>query len=87
VKVTARIESGAMPFSWMSQAMRLVMTRVLPEPAPARISNGPSVVSTAAALFGLRLERSGSKAKSGGKRPLSSVPFGALEVVGLQRCS
>ena len=31
VKVTARIESGATPFSWMSHAMRLVMTRVLPD--------------------------------------------------------
>ncbi len=27
--------------------MRTVMTRVLPEPAPARISSGPSVASTA----------------------------------------
>jgi len=55
VKVTARIESGAMAFSRISQAMRLVMTRVLPDPAPARISSGPLAVSTAARLFGIQV--------------------------------
>src|SRR5579862_3164635 len=50
--------SGATPFSWMSQAIRLVMTRVLPEPAPARISRGPSVASTAARCSGFNLAMS-----------------------------
>ena len=31
--------------------MRLVMTRVLPEPAPARISSGPLSVQDRFALF------------------------------------
>src|ERR1035437_4261376 len=63
VKVTARMESGATPFSRMSQAMRLVMTRVLPEPAPARMSRGPSVASTAARCSGFRLSMGGCKAR------------------------
>jgi hypothetical protein len=46
VKVIARIESGRAPL-WSSQPMRTVMTLVLPEPAPARTSTGPSVVVTA----------------------------------------
>ena len=67
VKVTARIESGATPFSRISQAMRLVMTRVLPDPAPARISSGPSVVSTAARCSGFRLSISGGTGGSRGE--------------------
>src|ERR1700738_220040 len=63
VKVTARIESGATPFSRISQAMRAVITRVLPEPAPARISRGPSVASTAARCSGFRLAISDDKAE------------------------
>src|SRR5207244_12373921 len=34
--------------------MRLVMTRVLPEPAPARTSSVPSVTCTASCCWGLR---------------------------------
>ena len=34
-------------------AMRNVSTRVLPEPAPASTSSGPSVVSTASRCAGL----------------------------------
>src|SRR5437762_8163039 len=34
--------------------MRYVMTRVLPLPAPARMSTGPSVASTASSCCGLR---------------------------------
>src|SRR5688572_2672424 len=37
--------------------MRKVMTRVLPEPAPARMSNGPVVCSTASRCSGLSLSR------------------------------
>ena len=33
--------------------MRLVMTRVLPEPAPARMSSGPLSVKNGFALFGV----------------------------------
>src|SRR5579872_5357316 len=37
--------------------MRNVMTRVFPDPAPARISSGPSVCSTASRCSGLSLSR------------------------------
>src|SRR6185503_8534228 len=47
VKVTARICSEGTPRSSTRWAMRCVITRVLPLPAPARISTGPSVASTA----------------------------------------
>ena len=43
VKVTARIADGGTCFAVTICAIRCVMTRVLPLPAPARINNGPSV--------------------------------------------
>ncbi len=47
VKVTARIcEGQARPVARM-WAMRVVSTRVLPVPAPASTSSGPSVCTTA----------------------------------------
>ena len=52
VKVTARIcEGKARPVASM-WAMRVVSTRVLPVPAPASTSTGPSVVSTASLCSG-----------------------------------
>ena len=62
VKVTARMESGATPFSLDEPGDAVVMTRVLPEPAPARMSTGPSVASTAARCSGFRLSMSGCTA-------------------------
>ena len=54
VKVTARIWDGpALPVA-IRWAMRVVSTRVLPVPAPASTSTGPSVASTAARCSGLR---------------------------------
>ena len=41
VNVTARMLCGDAPSVWMTQAMRCVSTRVLPEPAPASTSTGP----------------------------------------------
>src|SRR5213079_3107715 len=41
--------------------MRYVMTRVFPLPAPARMSTGPSVVSTASRCCGLSWERKDKK--------------------------
>ena len=38
VNVTARMPAGLTVPVWISQAMRVVSTRVLPDPAPARIS-------------------------------------------------
>jgi hypothetical protein len=53
VKVTARIRSGSIFFSRSKKAMRVVITRVFPEPAPARRRRGPSVRRTAARCSGL----------------------------------
>ena len=57
VNVTARIRHGATfrtPTRW---ATRWATTRVLPDPAPARMRSGPSVVVTARACSGLRRAR------------------------------
>ena len=54
VKVTPRMLSGRAPRS-ISRAMRVVITRVFPEPAPANTSMGPWSCSTAARCAGLRL--------------------------------
>ncbi|MNT56794.1 hypothetical protein D3C72_1941240 [compost metagenome] len=48
VKVTARMPPGVARPVCSSQAMRVVSTRVLPEPAPARISAWPAGRVTAA---------------------------------------
>ena len=53
VKVMARIERASTPRS-SSRAMRVVTTRVLPEPAPASTSMGPRSCSTASRCEGLR---------------------------------
>ena len=53
VKVTASTPPGASCPVWISQAMRVVSTRVLPEPAPARISEGRGGSVTAASCSGL----------------------------------
>ena len=55
--------------------MRWVMTRVLPVPAPARTSSGPSVVVTASRCGGLRPERS-----TGRRRRIASRTDGAAKL-------
>ena len=55
VKVTAITPPGLSWPVWISQAMRVVSTRVLPEPAPARISAGRAGKVTAASCSGFRL--------------------------------
>ena len=57
VKVTARISDGRARPRLRMCAMRVVSTRVLPVPAPASTSTGPSSVSTAARCSGLRSAR------------------------------
>src|SRR5512145_2507367 len=64
VKVTARIASGAMPHTPISQATRLVSTRVFPLPAPASTRSGPSVAWTASRCSGFRPSRSASASTS-----------------------
>ena len=88
VKVTARMESGATPFSRISHAIRLVMTRVLPEPDPARISNGPSTASTAARCSGFRLSASCCKGQVRAGRFLGLVyrSGGRESIVLAQQC-
>src|SRR5512133_3822416 len=56
VKVTARMLPGATPRS-VRYAMREVITRVLPVPAPARISTGPCRVMTASRCCGFSVLR------------------------------
>ncbi len=53
VKVTARIAHGGTRSTSVSQAMRWVSTRVLPEPAPASTSSGPGGALTASRWAGL----------------------------------
>src|SRR3712207_7312775 len=62
----ARISSARARFVRSSQAIRWVRTRVLPEPAPARMSSGPSPCVTAARCGGVRPPRSWSKRGAGG---------------------
>src|SRR5215469_12014518 len=57
VNVTARMDEGGTCRAVIRCAIRCVMTLVLPLPAPARISTGPSVASTASRCWGLRPER------------------------------
>jgi hypothetical protein len=54
VKVTARMPCGDTCPVWISHTMRVVSTRVLPEPAPARISADSCGSVTAARCSGLR---------------------------------
>src|SRR5271165_6914255 len=51
------MESGDTPARSMRCAMRYVMTRVLPLPAPASIRTGPLAVSTASRCCGFNCER------------------------------
>src|SRR5688572_22529203 len=57
VKVTARMRSAAQISLLTRWAIRWAITRVLPDPAPARIRSGPSVWRTASRCSGLRLAR------------------------------
>ncbi len=57
VKVTARIPAGLTSPDWMRCAMRVVSTRVLPLPAPARMSADSRGSVTARCCSGLRFER------------------------------
>ena len=54
VNVIARISQGCTPLSASICAMRYVSTRVLPEPAPASTSRGPSMHSTASRCAGFK---------------------------------
>src|SRR5260221_554337 len=62
----------------MRCAIRNVMARVLPVPAPARISTGPSVVSAAARCSGFSSSRRVSMSP-GGKRICCTVMLTLLE--------
>src|SRR5438270_13728016 len=67
VNVMARIAPGDAARSAISQAIRWVSTRVLPEPAPATMSSGPPWCRTATRCCGLSPSRSvsGSTASLG----------------------
>ena len=53
VKVTAMMPAGEACPVCSNQAMRVVNTRVLPDPAPARTKDGPEGAVTAANCSGL----------------------------------
>src|SRR5437867_13426384 len=69
VKVTARMRSEGTPWSRTRWAMRWVMTRVLPLPAPARMRTAPSVASTASRCCGLSPANSGDSPVAGSTEP------------------
>src|ERR1051326_4571178 len=54
VNVTAKIRSARTPCSSISTAIRVVSTRVLPEPAPASTRSGPSTWATASRCSGFK---------------------------------
>src|SRR5919201_6582910 len=72
VKVIARISFGFTPQATIRCATRYVSTRVLPEPAPAITSSGPSVASTASCWAGFRSARYLSGAAVGTPSMLSA---------------
>ena len=57
VKVTAKISSGETCSCCISQAIRVVNTRVLPEPAPAKINADSAGKFTAAFCWGFNFSR------------------------------
>ena len=57
VKVMAMMFHGRTPQCSIKYAIRQVSTLVLPEPAPARISSGPSVCCTASRCCGFNFSR------------------------------
>ena len=72
VNVTASTPPGDTWPVCSSQAMRVVSTRVLPEPAPARMSAGTAGSVTAASCSGFRLRSSAGAStatESGDIRP------------------
>ncbi len=80
VNVTASTDSGlAWPVA-SSQAMRVVSTRVLPLPAPARISADACGSVTAASCSGLRLLRRGESHANRARRRDAEVGNGVASI-------
>ncbi len=75
VNVMATTSSGRTCCTWMSHATRCVSTRVLPEPAPARISRGPSTCVTALRCSSLRPASSGWSGCAGPPGLSPAEPF------------
>ena len=74
VKVTAITPPGETWPVWISQAMRVVSTRVLPEPAPARISAGSRRQRDGGELLGVEAVAAG---RDGGGRRAARYGFSA----------
>src|SRR5579872_5049639 len=80
VNVIARMDSGITPLCSIRYAMRYVMTRVFPLPAPARINTGPSVVSTASRCCGFSWSRKdNSETGSGVDLSILQDPYGRAD--------
>ena len=60
VNVTMSIRFGSAAFVCAAYAARWLMTRVLPVPAPARMTSGPLVSVTASRCSSFRVSRRGS---------------------------
>ena len=74
VNVSARISDGFARFSAISQAIRRVMTVVLPVPAPATIRSGPSPCVTALRWRAVRSASSGGWIRRCGRGPGRGAP-------------
>src|SRR5437763_2791378 len=81
VNVIARISLGFAPTALIRCATRYVRTRVLPEPAPAITSSGPSVASTASRWAGLRSARYCSGEATAIRPMLAAAPARARAAV------
>src|SRR5208283_186040 len=76
VKVTARMERGFTPWRSTRCAILVVITRVLPDPAPASISRGEPVWTTAARCSGFRASKYAGSSLTGGPFEVDAVaPF------------
>ena len=82
VKVTARISHGrARPVARM-WAMRVVSTRVLPVPAPASTSTGPSSGLDRLALLGVEIVEIADRARARRQRTRGNAAGGGRRSVG-----
>ena len=87
VKVTASTPPGETWPVCSSQAMRVVSTRVLPEPAPARISAGRAGSVTAASCSGFSprsrppMSGGGAAASCSSNRGIAGSSCGAVELI------
>src|SRR5512146_1847299 len=74
------MERGYTPWWSTSHAILVVMTRVFPEPAPARISKGAPVWITASRCAGFKVRRYSGSARSVPSPGRSSLIHGPFQL-------